>query len=159
MARKCFFDKVETKGRPKMVLNEDGIEEVTNLAMIGCTDEEIAASMDCSIKMLYNASNGKAYEMAKKKGAQKGRASLRRMQFKAARNGNVSMQIFLGKQILGQSDNPQPVVNEILKEDDPITLAIKKSMEGGIEKDESHLLQLSSDERRTESSETTEEKN
>ena len=31
---------------------------------------------------------------------------LRQMQWKSAENGNVTMQIFLGKQVLGQSDTP-----------------------------------------------------
>jgi hypothetical protein len=37
-------------------------------------------------------------------GAQTGKASLRRMQFKAAEDGNVTMLIWLGKQFLGQKD-------------------------------------------------------
>jgi hypothetical protein len=35
---------------------------------------------------------------------------LRRMQFESANKGNVTMQIWLGKQYLGQSDHP---VNEV----------------------------------------------
>lgn len=36
-----------------------------------------------------------------------GKASLRRMQFKSAEDGNVTMQIWLGKQMLGQRDKSE----------------------------------------------------
>jgi hypothetical protein len=39
-----------------------------------------------------------------KKGTEGGRKSLRRMQFESATKGNVVMQIWLGKQYLGQRD-------------------------------------------------------
>jgi hypothetical protein len=39
-----------------------------------------------------------------KKGIESGRMSLRRMQYKSAMNGNVTMQIWLGKQYLNQME-------------------------------------------------------
>lgn len=39
-----------------------------------------------------------------KKGRADGRSSLRRMQFQTAEKGNPTMQIWLGKQLLGQRD-------------------------------------------------------
>ena len=41
-----------------------------------------------------------------------GRASLRRMQFKAAEQGNATMQIWLGKQYLDQKDHRQLEVGQ-----------------------------------------------
>lgn len=145
--RKIFFDFIPTSthgGRPKQILNDDGYDEVVNLSKIGCTDEEIAAMMDTTVDLLLNKNNKSRFLEAKKKGYSKGRASLRRMQFKAANQGNVAMQIFLGKQILNQSDNPTPQVSEVKQEDDPLTLAVKKSIaQGEIGSDgQTHGLQL-----------------
>ena len=42
-----------------------------------------------------------------KKGMEQGKASLRRMQYGAANKGNVTMQIWLGKQYLGQNDKQE----------------------------------------------------
>jgi hypothetical protein len=42
-------------------------------------------------------------------GQEQGRASLRRLQYKAAENGNPTMQIWLGKQWLGQKDRTESV--------------------------------------------------
>ena len=39
------------------------------------------------------------------KGREHAKISLRRMQFKSAEGGNVTMQIWLGKQLLGQRDH------------------------------------------------------
>ena len=38
---------------------------------------------------------------------EQGKASLRRMQYGAANKGNVTMQIWLGKQYLGQNDKQE----------------------------------------------------
>jgi len=41
------------------------------------------------------------------KGRAKGKMRLRQLQWQAAEKGNTSMLIFLGKQMLGQMDNPE----------------------------------------------------
>jgi PBSX family phage terminase large subunit len=92
-------------GRPRIEIDEQQFE---NLCKLQCTLDEIASFFSCSpdtierwCKRTYDE---KFAEVFKKKSA-KGKASLRRIQFKLAEK-NVAMAIFLGKQYLGQSDNP-----------------------------------------------------
>lgn len=79
-----------------------------NLCGIWCTLVEIADAFDVSedtieswCKKTYNMTFSEIY----KKKSSKGKISLRRMQFKSAEKGNVTMQIWLGKQQLGQKEN------------------------------------------------------
>lgn len=90
--------------RPRRAIDYDAVER---LAHIQCTDEEIASVLDftpewfCKRKKL-----DKALVQALIKGREAGRESLRRMQYKAAENGNSTMLIWLGKQHLQQRDQP-----------------------------------------------------
>jgi len=72
---------------------------VLGLASIGCTMKEIGAVVGCSVDTLE-----RRFADVIEKGRESGKSSLRRMQWKAAEKGNVSMLIWLGKQILGQRD-------------------------------------------------------
>ena len=109
--KKSFFDEEKTKGRPKLKLNPLGVETVRSLASIQCTDEEIASVLGCSVDLLTNKNNGKVFLEAKEAGQLSGKASLRRMQFKTAEGGNATMQIWLGKQYLGQKDKQDLTVD------------------------------------------------
>ena len=76
-----------------------------SLGKIQCTTKEAAAVLDVSEPTFIEFL--KRHEKARyvyEKGKDSGRASLRRMQFKAAERGNVTMQIWLGKQLLDQKD-------------------------------------------------------
>ena len=75
-------------------------ELVEGLAGIGCTMEEISAFAKVSVDTLE-----RRYAEIIKKGRELGKSSLRRMQWKAAEVGNVTMMIWLGKQLLAQRDN------------------------------------------------------
>lgn len=76
-------------------------EDVYKLAAIGSTDKEIAQWFDMDENTLrYNFSG------TMQKGREDLKQSLRMAQIKAALGGNVTMQIWLGKNLLGQSDNP-----------------------------------------------------
>jgi len=76
-------------------------EDVYKLAAIGCTDAEIATWFDIDYNTLrYNFSETMA------KGRQDLKTALRTAMVKNALNGNAVMQIFLSKNILGMSDNP-----------------------------------------------------
>lgn len=76
-------------------------EDVYKLASIGSTDREIAQWFDMDDNTLrYNFSD------VMEKGRNDLKQSLRMAQIKAALGGNVTMQIWLGKNLLGQSDNP-----------------------------------------------------
>ena len=80
-------------------------EEVYKLAKLWCSMQEIADWFEIPRETLkYNFSDLIA------KGRAETKQALRRAQLKNALGGNTSMQIWLGKNILGQSD--QPLNNE-----------------------------------------------
>jgi len=99
------FTKMGTKevegqviGRNKVIVPKD---EVFKLAQIGCKNQEIADWFGVDENTLtYNFSE----ELLK--GRESLKQSLRRAQLKLALGGNATMLIWLGKNILGQSDNP-----------------------------------------------------
>ena len=91
-------------GRPKKEINQEQFEK---LCAICCTQKEIADFFECSIdtvnrwcKRTYKQTFADTYE----KMSVTGKISLRRWQFKSAEAGNVTMQIWLGKQYLGQRE-------------------------------------------------------
>ena len=89
--------------RPKLQLDEGLIER---LAMIHCNKTEIAAAVGCSVDTL-----DRNYAELIAKGMEKGKTTLRRMQFETAIKGNVVMLIWLGKQILGQKDTQATMID------------------------------------------------
>ena len=93
-------------GRPsKLPLIDKGHFE--GMCKIQCTKDEICAIFDVDegtltkwCKETYQVGFSDIY----KKKSSTGKMSLRRQQFKSAEAGNVTMQIWLGKQYLGQTD-------------------------------------------------------
>jgi len=83
-------------GRPKADIKPD---QVAALARIGCTQEEIAAVLKCTPRTLRNR-----FKEEIRSGMDEMRASIRRWQYMKAKDGNVAMLIWLGKQYLGQKD-------------------------------------------------------
>lgn len=96
-------------GRPRVEID---MKMLANLCRIQATAEECAGVLDCSVdtidRRLKEEGHGGFADFFEKHSAE-GRASLRRQQFKTAEAGNATMQIWLGKQWLGQTDK---VVNE-----------------------------------------------
>ena len=88
-------------GRPKKQIDYEAVEK---LAAMMCTQEEIASYLDVSTRTLQRDAE---FCHIYKKGLDKGRMSLRRMQYKAADGGNSTMLVWLGKQYLGQSDKQE----------------------------------------------------
>lgn len=88
-------------GRPKKEIDMAAVEK---LALIQCTQEEIAEFLGVSVRTLQR---NKEFCRVYKKGIDSGKMSLRRLQWKAAEKGNVVALIWLGKQYLGQSESPQ----------------------------------------------------
>lgn len=85
-------------GRDKKVIPP---AEVYKLAQIGCKDREIAEWFDVDDNTLrYH------FQRELTKGREALKQSLRHAQIKLALGGNAVMLIWLGKNILGQSDNP-----------------------------------------------------
>lgn len=106
--------KVENKskkknkgGRPKIEVSYDMIKK---LASIFCTGEEIADILEISYDTLERRIKSKykcSFADYIKKYNNTGKASLRRMQFKSAEAGNATLQVWLGKQYLGQTDKQE----------------------------------------------------
>lgn len=88
-------------GRPPKVIDYALVER---LASIQCTQEEIANILEVSTKTLQR---DEEFCLIYKKGLDNGRMSLRRYQWEAAKKGNTTMLVWLGKQYLGQSDKIQ----------------------------------------------------
>ena len=110
MARKKEIkEEVKEKnlgGRPSKVKLIDK-EQFEEMCKIQCTKDEICAIFQIDEKTLtkwcqetYNVGFSDIFK-TKSSG---GKMSLRRRQFKSAEEGNVTMQIWLGKQYLGQTD-------------------------------------------------------
>ena len=74
-------------------------EQLQKLAKLGCTNKEMGDFFGCSADLLE-----KSYSDILLKGRAEQKMRLRQLQWKSAENGNVTMQIFLGKNILGQQD-------------------------------------------------------
>lgn len=74
-------------------------QEVEKLASYGCSNTEIAEFYGCDESLIR-----KSFSEYLIKGRAKGKIRLRQLQWKSAEKGNVTMQIFLGKNILGQKD-------------------------------------------------------
>lgn len=83
-------------GRPRIELDRD---QIMRMASCMCTVEEIAYVMGCSKDTIE-----RNYMDVLEEGRAKGRASLRRKQYEVAMTGDKSMLIWLGKQLLGQSE-------------------------------------------------------
>ncbi len=91
-------------GRPVKKLDQDQFEK---LCAIQATEVEIASWFDCSIDTVCRWSMktyGCTFADIYKKKSSVGRISLRRKQVEVAHTGNVTMLIWLGKQLLGQKD-------------------------------------------------------
>lgn len=82
--------------RPRKQVDE---KLISKLASIACTTEEIAIIAGVSKDTLE-----RRFAAVIEKGRHNAKASLRRMQWKTASKGNATMQIWLGKQHLGQTD-------------------------------------------------------
>lgn len=92
--------------RPKKKISQKQFE---SLCAIQCTKEEICGVLDVTEKTLNNwckETYGESFSLVFKQKRALGKASLRRNQWKLAEKGNSTMQIWLGKQILNQSENP-----------------------------------------------------
>jgi hypothetical protein len=107
MAKKRKGDEPKSKRRgrkPKLQPDDKTCREINQLAQIQCTQKE-AASVLGVCENTFNQflrSHLKARE-AWEMGREEGKASLRRMQWRAAER-STAMLIWLGKQHLGQTD-------------------------------------------------------
>jgi hypothetical protein len=96
---------VGQRGRPRKELDE---EQILKLAQIGCTYQVIADWFGVNRSTIIAN-----YKEIVQEGHLEVKQSLRRAQLQTALKGNVSMLIWLGKQMLGQKDTPQEVTNAV----------------------------------------------
>jgi len=106
-------EPAKKNGRPKKEIDFTMVEE---LCKIQCTGEEISAvlkvnydTLNARIKEEYGLSFSDYY----KRESAGGKTSLRRVQFKSALGGNVTMLIWLGKNYLGQKEPDKFIPDEI----------------------------------------------
>ena len=87
------------RGRPKFKIDLNLVRE---LSSIMCTQEEISRILGCSVDTLQRSDD---FCGIYKEEMAKGKCSLRRAQFTSAiEDENVTMQIWLGKILLGQKE-------------------------------------------------------
>ena len=103
------------------------IKQFENLCGLQCTKDEMCSFFEITDKTLERwcirtYQKGFSEVFREKRG--KGKIALRRSQFRLAEK-NANMAIWLGKQYLGQTDSGKVDIR-VVKEDDPITAALKE---------------------------------
>ena len=96
----------KSRGRPKKEIDQKHFEKLCGLQ---CTLEEMCCYFDCNTdtiekwcKNTYKMNFSEVFSL--KRGG--GKISLRRKQFEVAMDGNPTMLIWLGRNMLGQTDKP-----------------------------------------------------
>jgi hypothetical protein len=87
---------------------EFNLESLESLCRLNCTLDEIAAYFNVSVKTVerrYKEEDD--FAAAVDRGKAHGRLSLRRKQLELVDKGNASMAIWLGKQLLNQTDKQE----------------------------------------------------
>lgn len=103
-------------GRRKTIIDQDIFEK---LCKMQCTEMEICSWFECSDETLNSwckRTYKKTFEQVFAEKREGGKVSLRRTQWKLAET-NTAMAIFLGKNYLGQSDDPRRYAKEETTED------------------------------------------
>lgn len=111
--------------KPAIIVGRNNIpvppDEVETMAKIGCTDREIAEHFGINDQTLR-----RVFVDFLIKGRSELKQRLRQAQLKVAFDGNPTMLIFLGKNILGQADTPVNNDNNMIlpfNDDDEDTVA------------------------------------
>lgn len=90
------------RGRSRVIID---LDELYKLAAIGCVETEIASFFGCSVDLLSKRKlQDPDFKAALERGRDNGRQRLRQYQWAAVEAGNITMMIWLGKQMLGQRD-------------------------------------------------------
>jgi hypothetical protein len=99
-------------GRPLIEIN---LNEVAKLCKMQATRDEICSFLEvdeCTLQRRIKEADFQNFEAFYKKYSEGGKISLRRSQWKSAKDGNVTMQIWLGKQYLGQKEKNEYEENQ-----------------------------------------------
>ena len=86
-------------GRPPKEFTEDQVELIKTLARCHCPDSEIAAAIGCGEATLQ-----RHFDALLKEQREIGKSNIRAKQFRMAMNGDRTMLIWIGKQILNQRE-------------------------------------------------------
>ncbi|HEV8036732.1 hypothetical protein [Yoonia sp.] len=100
------MEKTGPKG-PSKPMSDKEFDQLVNMIRIQCTRDEICDILNMSDDTLnrrLKERGEKNFAALYKKHSGEGKASLRRAQWKAAQDGNPTMLVWLGKQMLGQRD-------------------------------------------------------
>ena len=92
---------------PTKPLSDAEFKQLVGMIQIQCTRDEICGVFGMGEKTLnrrLKERGEKNFDALYKKHQSEGNSSMRRMQWKSAQSGSVPMQIWLGKQVLGQRD-------------------------------------------------------
>lgn len=94
-------------GRPRKEMTDEDFKKIVSMMRIQCTQDEICNIFDMTAETLntrLEERGEQSFSTLYNKHQDEGRASLRRNQWKAAEALNPTMLIWLGKQVLGQTD-------------------------------------------------------
>ena len=94
-------------GRPRKELSDEDFKKVIAMMEIQCTQDEICGVFNMTAETLNTRLEERgegSFSTLYKKHQDQGKASLRRAQMKTALDGNPTMLIWLGKQMLDQTD-------------------------------------------------------
>ena len=116
-------------GAPKKKIS---FEELKKLCVLQCTLEEVAGWFDVdedTVNARIKEKFGFTYSVFYKKHSQGGKVSLRRLQFKSAEKGNVTMLIWLGKQWLGQKDRIEKSLDDKTRQTITLNYKLKEKID------------------------------
>lgn len=83
---------------------EINLLELEKLSMLHCSDRELAGWFGVDVKTIERRRKEPEFAAAMERGRCKGKINVRRMQMQLLEKGNATMAVWLGKQLLGQSD-------------------------------------------------------
>jgi hypothetical protein len=81
------------------------LDELAKLCALQCTDEELAAWFKVTTRTIERRRLEPEFGAIMERGKAMGRISVRRLQMKLLEQGNATMGVWLGKQLLGQTDH------------------------------------------------------
>lgn len=110
------------RGRPCFVFTDEMLRDIADLASEAAPVKEICRAIGCAESTFYK--NEKAME-AFHAGQNDMRISLRHWQFLQAKAGNTTMLIWLGRNLLGQKEQPTVAAADS-PEDDALTRSLEK---------------------------------
>ena len=79
--------------------------------MLHCSDRELAGWFDVDVKTIERRRKEPEFAAAMERGRCKGKINVRRMQMQLLERGNATMAVWLGKQLLGQTDRTEDPIH------------------------------------------------